>query len=529
MRGRRQSIGALALAALSVCGILVLTPAPAGADFFDRNFGFITGGGSSGVDLADFKGRYVNRLGLKGKSYADDIKEQPRERVLALTNEYGTIDDPSLLQLTKSVTDKLVAAVGKFGVTNFRPQVVILADPNPGARATPSGVILITYGLLARLESEDQLAFVIGHEIAHVLMRHHDKEWLVKSQRHVLAASEVGKEMADGLAAASGRGKTTGGNNDWHLIADGALIASRDVLSPAWNRSQEDQADLLGVDIMVAAGYQPREVLKVLQVLQHIEFGGAETQERKSAENAYSNLAKRAVSSNQGSPFAGLGRALEGALDSVGKGISEALAEARRSHRSVEERAALIRDYARREYAQVAAAPQNKTYAAALANPRTKQTLQNYTQTTTALQRMVKGGAGNALDPARKGVAAPTERDSYPRLVLSQVLFARGDRKGGLESLQAAIQGPNPALRAYLVLSETHARGGNHKQAWATADAAEKRFQQSEMLLVHRISLHARAGRRNEAQGLAVQCKLQYPALEQACADAARRGVSSVK
>jgi predicted Zn-dependent protease len=306
------------------------------------------------------------------------------------------------------------------------------------------------------------------------------------------------------------------------------LIASRDVISPAWNRNQEDQADLLGVDIMVAAGYQPREVLKVLKVLENIEFG-VETPERVSAENAYANFGKRMVAQNRNSPLGDFGKFFDKAFDEVGGVISRTLADARRSHRSVDERGALIRDYARREYASVNTQARAGSYKGALGEARTKQVLANYAQSTAALKRLTQGSNAQALDPAQKGVGAPTERDSYTRLILSQVQFARGDRKGGIASLQTATQGPNPALRTYLVLSETYAKSGDFKSAWQVAEAAQKRYQHSEMLLVHRISLQARSGRRNEAQAMAVQCKLEYPALDQACAEAATRGVSSVK
>jgi predicted Zn-dependent protease len=388
---------------------------------------------------------------------------------------------------------------------------------------------VVSHGLLTRLDSQDQLAFVLGHEMAHVLMRHHDKGWLVKSQRHVIAAGEVGKGMADGIATATKAKKGDGKEfQNWSLIADGALIASRDVISPAWNRGQEDQADLLGVDIMVAAGYQPREVLKVLQVLEGIEFG-TESPERRSAENAYAQWGKKVVAQNRSTPLGDMGNFFDKAIDEVGSAIGQTLADARRSHRSVEERTTQIRDYARREYASVNTQASAQSYKSALASPRTKQVLQNYAQSTSALQKLVQGSTNAASAPAQKGVAAPTERDSYPRLILSQVQFTRGDRKGAIASLQSATQGPNPALRAYLVLSETYAKAGDHKSAWAVAEAAQKRYHQSEMLLVHRISLKARAGQRNEAQSMAVQCKLEYPALEDACADAAKRGVSSVK
>lgn len=54
-------------------------------------------------------------------------------------------------------------------------------------------------------------------------------------------------------------------------------------------------------------------------------------------------------------------------------------------------------------------------------------------------------------------------------------------------------------------------RAAQHRLAWQVAEAARTRYRQSEMLLVHRISLQARAGRHNEAQAMAVGASSNVP------------------
>jgi predicted Zn-dependent protease len=136
----------------------------------------------------------------------------------------------------------------------------LLADPDTvNAFALPGGPIFITRGLLDRLENEAQLAGVLGHEIGHVIGRH-AAERIAKGQ---LAESLV---TAVGVAASDEAGR--GGQTAAALAGMVAQVATM-----RFGREDELQSDSLGVEIMAQAGYDPRALLRVMEILAEASGG----------------------------------------------------------------------------------------------------------------------------------------------------------------------------------------------------------------------------------------------------------------
>ncbi|HEX4792449.1 MAG TPA: M48 family metallopeptidase [Humisphaera sp.] len=140
--------------------------------------------------------------------------------------------------------------------TQYRFQFHLLADPKTiNAFALPGGQIFITRGLLDRLSNEAQLAGVLGHESGHVVARH-TSEQLAKTD---LMQSLV---MAVGVAASDsnhpGRGYSA------QMIA--GVVAQIKQLQ--YSRGDESQADELGLQFMSEAGYDPRAMIQVMQILE---------------------------------------------------------------------------------------------------------------------------------------------------------------------------------------------------------------------------------------------------------------------
>jgi predicted Zn-dependent protease len=129
----------------------------------------------------------------------------------------------------------------------------VLDDPGVNAFALPGGFVYITRGMLALLNSEAQLAAVLGHEIGHVAARHNTSK---------LTAGQV---ASAGLAAAS-----LATANPMGLTG----VAELQLLGLGHSREQEQQADALGLRYMSDAGYDPTEVLGVLRTLDRA-FGGS--------------------------------------------------------------------------------------------------------------------------------------------------------------------------------------------------------------------------------------------------------------
>lgn len=136
----------------------------------------------------------------------------------------------------------------------------LLRDPNTvNAFALPGGQVFITVGLMRRLQSEAQLAGVLAHEIGHVIGRH-GAEHLAKQQ---LGRSLV---VAVGVAASDEQGN---GRN-------AALIAQavNQLVSLKYGREDELESDRLGVRFMSQAGYDPRAMVQVMQILESARKGG---------------------------------------------------------------------------------------------------------------------------------------------------------------------------------------------------------------------------------------------------------------
>ena len=162
-----------------------------------------------------------------------------------MAQEYGGLyPNENYQALVDNVGNKLVNnSIAKD--TPYRYEFHLLADPNTiNAFALPGGQVFITYALFSQLKNEDQLAGVLGHEIGHVLGKHS-------------AERIANSELWQGLSTAGSVGGDIGG-----LIGQagqGILLKN--------GRGDELESDDLGVRFMMRAGYDPEEMIGVMQIL----------------------------------------------------------------------------------------------------------------------------------------------------------------------------------------------------------------------------------------------------------------------
>ena len=131
--------------------------------------------------------------------------------------------------------------------TPYQYDFHLLRDPNTiNAFALPGGQIFITYALYSQLQNEDQLAGVLGHEIGHVVGRH--------------SAERIAKQ---GLTQGIISGVLVGGGDGTGQMA--AMIGN--VINMKYGRGDELESDELGVKFMLDAGYQPEEMMGVMEIL----------------------------------------------------------------------------------------------------------------------------------------------------------------------------------------------------------------------------------------------------------------------
>lgn len=163
---------------------------------------------------------------------ADDARAG-KEGSEAVAAQIGVMDDPALQKYIDGIGQKLLRGVPRRGFA-FQFQVVDQTEPN--AFALPGGYVFVSRGLLLLANDEDELACVMGHEIAHVVNRH-------------AAAQQAVDRNANPLSM-------------------GYLRAAQ---RASYSRDMERVADEDGQKLCAAAGYDPRAMSTFLQSLQQAE------------------------------------------------------------------------------------------------------------------------------------------------------------------------------------------------------------------------------------------------------------------
>ena len=166
-----------------------------------------------------------------------------------MANQFGgvsrNVEKRALVeQIGNAVVQQSVAKTSKYQF-NFH----LLADPQTvNAFALPGGQIFITEALLGRLKTKAQLAGVLGHEVGHVLAR--------QSAEHMAK-----QKLTSGLSTAAviGVDPTGGGAQMAQMVAG--------LINMKYGRADELESDKLGLRLMSEAGYDPRALIGVMEIL----------------------------------------------------------------------------------------------------------------------------------------------------------------------------------------------------------------------------------------------------------------------
>jgi predicted Zn-dependent protease len=187
--------------------------------------------------------------------------EQAHQDIL---KEYAALDNPGLQAYVNGIGQNLAKH-------SHRPELqwtfTVLDSPDVNAFALPGGYVYITRGLMAYLNSEAELAGVLGHEIGHVTARHG-----VRQQ----SASTVA-----GLGAMLGSVLVPGMNNQ---AGAGMMQSVAQAWTAGYGRDHELESDRLGAQYLAKTGYDPQAMIAVIGVLKNQELFDAEQAKREGRE-----------------------------------------------------------------------------------------------------------------------------------------------------------------------------------------------------------------------------------------------------
>jgi predicted Zn-dependent protease len=182
---------------------------------------------------------------------------QSRQQV---ASQYGGLyPDATLRDYVQQIGNKIVdsSTASKSG---YPYEFHLLRDDRTiNAFALPGGQVFITVALLGRLNSEAQLAGVLGHEIAHVVARH-GAEHLAKQQLGVALVQAIGVAASD----------TANGSRRAQVVAQ----AVNQMLDLKYGRDDELESDRLGLAFMTESGYHPQGIVDLMKILASARSGG---------------------------------------------------------------------------------------------------------------------------------------------------------------------------------------------------------------------------------------------------------------
>ena len=161
-----------------------------------------------------------------------------------IMRQYQSYNDPDLQEYVEGMVEELAQ---KSHRKNLVFHITILNDPQVNAFALPGGYLYITRGIMVYMNSEAELAGVLGHEIGHVTARHG-----VQQQ----SAGTIADILGAGISILTGNKQAAQVAN----IGSAALIRG-------YGRKHELEADRLGAEYLARTGYDPEEMINVVGIL----------------------------------------------------------------------------------------------------------------------------------------------------------------------------------------------------------------------------------------------------------------------
>ena len=179
-----------------------------------------------------------------------DEKEMGHKFDVMIRSNMGIVEDPEVSLYVNQIVERLVKTLPPQPF-NFKAAVILHNSLN--AFAVPGGYVYVFTGLIMNLEKEEDLAGVLAHELAHV------------TQHHVASRLERAQFVTLGSLLLAIAGVAVGGSSGG-AIAVGALGAGQSAMLN-YSRIDETEADQIGLQYLVAAGYPPQGMVDGFKVL----------------------------------------------------------------------------------------------------------------------------------------------------------------------------------------------------------------------------------------------------------------------
>lgn len=419
----------------------------------------IQGCGVTDTITANLPTGSLSPVGAKGFSQLGQAKQVSNVALAASPSIQGSqpaeglriVRDASAEQYLRGILDRLLKHW--HGEQPTRIGVFITANPRLAGSALPSGDILISTGAFEKLKSEDEMAALLAHEAAHVLLKHHEDERNTKQLAkvaNVVATGAIGWSL---IRNSSTRKLSGGGKQvywkDPNAIGQDALNSviaresvralTEDVFLHAYSRSQETEADRFAVELTRMAGYDHTAIKNLLQHLHSAEVAHANTHKSE----------KRFTS-------------ISGAL--VG-GLGEMLAPIVRTHPKAETRLADVSNHMLNRFGDVTPPrPTVQPFNKVKTSGRFGKILTIQRLLNEANEQIAHNNPASATKLTRKALRFREAKSPDVRLVSYEIFLNAGQTQLAFDTLRGASKTEKGSLSFYVTLADEYRERGRTRE-----------------------------------------------------------------
>lgn len=178
-----------------------------------------------------------------------ELEQEGTRQFRILQQQVPLVKNGNTIDFVACVADAIVGVLDE-DAANLYWEMAVVDQPDVNAFVMPGGKIVVKAGILTMTENQNQLAAVLGHEVAHVTASHANE----RASRAAVAG--VGIDIAAVLLGGGYSNQTRGA---YQALSAGAALG---IMNP-FSRKQETEADIVGLEYMARAGFDPRESVEL--------------------------------------------------------------------------------------------------------------------------------------------------------------------------------------------------------------------------------------------------------------------------